>query len=81
MWLKDVRPEVTLEDPRDKVYGKPLFELNVSNKLNIGLFESVIWTNTNDRGLMPVLSIQLYFIDLWSLLHSQNWKCIVRFLL
>jgi hypothetical protein len=23
---------------------------NVSNRLNLGFFESVIWTNTNDRG-------------------------------
>jgi hypothetical protein len=23
---------------------------NVSNKLNLGFFESVVWTNTNDRG-------------------------------
>jgi hypothetical protein len=47
MWLKDVRR--LPKNLRDKVHGKPLFELNVSNKLNIGLFESVIWTNTNDR--------------------------------
>jgi hypothetical protein len=27
MWLKDVRPEVTLERTYDQVYGKPLLEL------------------------------------------------------
>jgi hypothetical protein len=31
---------------------------NVSNRLNLGFFESVIWIQTTE-GLMPVLSILL----------------------
>jgi hypothetical protein len=51
MWLKDVRPEVTLERTyATKFMANHYLSWNVSNKLNIGLFESVIWTNTNDRG-------------------------------
>ena len=51
MWLKDVRPEVTLERTyATKFMANHYLSLNVSNKLNIGLFESVIWTNSNDRG-------------------------------
>ena len=51
MWLKDVRPVVTLERTyATKFMANHYLSWNVSNKLNIGLFESVIWTNTNDRG-------------------------------
>ena len=51
MWLKDVRPEVTLERTyATKFMANHYLSWNVSNRLNIGLFESVIWTNTNDRG-------------------------------
>jgi hypothetical protein len=46
MWLKDVRPEVTLERNATKFMANHYLSWNVSNKLNIGLFESVIWTNT-----------------------------------
>ncbi|WP_434037033.1 gliding motility protein RemB [Formosa sp. 4Alg 33] len=50
-WLKDVRPEVT----EDKTYltkytSNHYLSLNVTDRLNIGLFESVVWGNTNDRG-------------------------------
>ncbi len=50
-WLKDVRPEVTLE----KTYAKKFvanhyLSWNVSNKLNLGFFESVIWSDSNNRG-------------------------------
>lgn len=50
-WLKDVRPEVT----EDRTYATKFaashyLSLNVTNKWNIGLFESVIWTNNNNRG-------------------------------
>ena len=50
-WLKDVRPEVT----EDKTYltkymSNHYLSLNVTKRLNIGLFESVVWRNTNDRG-------------------------------
>tara|TARA_R110000868_G_scaffold144149_1_gene362876 strand:- start:1688 stop:3811 length:2124 start_codon:yes stop_codon:yes gene_type:complete len=51
MWLKDVRPEVTLERTyATKFMANHYLSWNVSNRLNIGLFESVIWTNTNNRG-------------------------------
>jgi len=50
-WLKDVRPEVT----EDRTYATKFaashyLSLNVTNRWNIGLFESVVWTNRNDRG-------------------------------
>ncbi|PWA10153.1 energy transducer TonB [Flavobacterium laiguense] len=51
MWLKDVRPEVTV----DKTYASKYMvnhylSWNVSNRLNLGFFESVVWTNSNGRG-------------------------------
>jgi hypothetical protein len=51
MWLKDVRPDVTV----DKTYASKYMvnhylSWNVSNRLNLGFFESVVWTNTNGRG-------------------------------
>ncbi|SFZ90783.1 hypothetical protein SAMN05428642_1011136 [Flaviramulus basaltis] len=51
MWLKDVRPEVT-EDGAflTKYMANHYLSWNVSKRFNLGLFESVIWTNTNDRG-------------------------------
>ena len=50
-WLRDVRPEVT-EDGAflTKYIANHYLSWNVSKRLNIGLFESVIWTNSNDRG-------------------------------
>lgn len=58
MWLKDVRPEATV----DKTYSKKFManhylSWNVSNRLNIGLFESVVWSNTNERGF------DMYFVN------------------
>ncbi|WP_445455774.1 gliding motility protein RemB [Flavobacterium sp. HNIBRBA15423] len=51
MWLKDVRPDVTLEGTyATKYMASHYLSYNVSKRLNIGLFESVVWTNTNDRG-------------------------------
>ncbi|OUS01298.1 gliding motility protein RemB [Flavobacteriales bacterium 33_180_T64] len=51
MWLRDVRPEVT-EDGAflTKYIANHYLSWNVSKRLNIGLFESVMWTNSNDRG-------------------------------
>ncbi|MFT6730110.1 MAG: hypothetical protein ACJA1H_001431, partial [Glaciecola sp.] len=51
MWLKDVRPEVT-EDGAflTKYMANHYLSWNVSKRLNIGLFESVLWANDNDRG-------------------------------
>ncbi|MFV9552333.1 gliding motility protein RemB [Algibacter sp. PT7-4] len=51
MWLKDVRDEVE-EDKAflTKFIANHYLSWNVSKKLNIGLFESVLWTNSNNRG-------------------------------
>ena len=50
-WLRDVRPQVT-EDGAflTKYIANHYLSWNVSKRLNIGLFESVIWNNTNERG-------------------------------
>jgi hypothetical protein len=51
MWLKDVRPEVTVDGTyASKYMASHYLSYNVSKRLNIGLFESVVWSNTNDRG-------------------------------
>ena len=51
MWLKDVRPEVVEDDAfLTKYMANHYLSWNVSKRLNIGLFESVIWSNTNNRG-------------------------------
>ena len=51
MWLKDVRPEVVVDKAfLTKYMANHYLSWNVSKRLNIGLFESVIWNNTNDRG-------------------------------
>ena len=50
-WLKDVRPEAVENDAfRTKYIANHFLSWNVSKRLNLGLFESVIWENTNDRG-------------------------------
>ncbi len=51
MWLRDVRAEVT-EDGAflTKYMANHYLSWNVSKRLNIGLFESVLWANENDRG-------------------------------
>ncbi len=51
MFLKDVRPEVTFERTyATKYMSNHYLSWNVSKKLNIGFFESVIWGNDNGRG-------------------------------
>jgi hypothetical protein len=51
MWLKDVRPEATLERTYStKFMANHYLSWNISNRLNLGFFESVIWTDTNNRG-------------------------------
>lgn len=51
IWLKDVRPEVTDERTyATKFMANHYLSWNVSKRLNIGMFESVIWSNSNDRG-------------------------------
>ncbi|MCB0432225.1 MAG: gliding motility protein RemB, partial [Mangrovimonas sp.] len=51
MWLRDIRPEVEEDGSYlPKYMATHFLSWNVSKRLNIGLFESVIWSNTNDRG-------------------------------
>lgn len=51
MWLKDVRPDVTVDRTyAGKYMANHYLSWNVSNKLNFGFFESVVWTDTNNRG-------------------------------
>ncbi|WP_188461008.1 gliding motility protein RemB [Bizionia arctica] len=51
LWLKDVRPQVEVDGAyKQKYMATHFLSWNVSKRLNIGLFESVIWTNSNDRG-------------------------------
>ncbi|MCR8669513.1 gliding motility protein RemB [Aestuariibaculum sp. M13] len=51
MWLRDVRPEVT-EDGAflTKYMANHYLSWNVSKRLNLGFFESVMWTDANNRG-------------------------------
>jgi hypothetical protein len=51
MWLKDVRPDVTVDKTyATKFMANHYLSWNVSNRLNLGFFESVVWTDTNNRG-------------------------------
>ncbi|MBO3115556.1 gliding motility protein RemB [Winogradskyella sp. DF17] len=51
MWLRDVRPEVVVDDGfLPKYMANHYLSWNVSKRLNIGLFESVMWEDTNGRG-------------------------------
>ncbi|MEN9909019.1 MAG: hypothetical protein RLZZ540_2168 [Bacteroidota bacterium] len=51
MWLKDVRTDVTVDKTyATKFMANHYLSWNVSNRLNLGFFESVVWTNKNDRG-------------------------------
>ncbi|WP_299222794.1 gliding motility protein RemB [uncultured Psychroserpens sp.] len=51
MWLRDIRAEVN-EDGAflTKYMANHYLSWNVSKRLNIGLFESVMWANDNNRG-------------------------------
>lgn len=49
--LRDVRSEVTEDGAfKTKYIANHYLSWNVSKRLNVGLFESVMWTNDNDRG-------------------------------
>ncbi|WP_317172096.1 gliding motility protein RemB [Salinimicrobium oceani] len=51
MSLRDVRPEVTGEDSyRTKFMANHYLSYNVTKRLNLGFFESVMWENDNNRG-------------------------------
>ncbi len=50
-WLKDVRPEVTEDGAfKSKYMASHYLSYNVSKRLNLGFFESVLWDNSNGRG-------------------------------
>ncbi len=50
-WLKDVRPEATVDRTyATKFAASHYLSINVTKKWNIGFFESVIWSNKNNRG-------------------------------
>lgn len=50
-WLKDVRPEVTADRTyATKFMANHYLSWNLNRRLNIGLFESVIWDDSNQRG-------------------------------
>lgn len=51
MSLRDVRSEVTGDGSfRTKFMANHYLSYNVSKRLNIGIFESVMWENDNNRG-------------------------------
>lgn len=51
MWLKDVRPAATVDGAYGSKYMATHFlSWNVTKRLNVGFFESVLWTNDNGRG-------------------------------
>ena len=51
MSLRDVRSEVTQEGTfATKYMAIHYLSYNITRRLNIGLFESVLWHNSNDRG-------------------------------
>ena len=50
-WLRDVRRDVEVDGAyMPKYIATHFLSWNVSKRLNIGLFESVIWNNANNRG-------------------------------
>ncbi|SDS16498.1 gliding motility protein RemB [Gramella sp. MAR_2010_147] len=51
MSLRDVRPAVTNSGSfRTKYIANHYLSLNITKRLNLGFFESVMWENDNDRG-------------------------------
>ena len=51
MWLKDVRDAVTVDGTyASKYVANHYLSWNVSKRWNVGLFESVVWANQNNRG-------------------------------
>lgn len=51
MSLRDVRQEATVDGAfTTKYMATHYLSYNVTKRLNIGLFESVLWDNSNDRG-------------------------------
>jgi hypothetical protein len=51
MWLKDVRPEATVDKTYSTKYmANHYLSWNVSKRFNLGFFESVVWANNNNRS-------------------------------
>jgi hypothetical protein len=51
MWMKDVRDEVAVDRTyATKYMANHYLSWNVTKKFNLGFFESVVWTNQNNRG-------------------------------
>ncbi|PKP24652.1 MAG: gliding motility protein RemB [Bacteroidetes bacterium HGW-Bacteroidetes-2] len=52
MSLRDVRQEATIDGAfATKYMATHYLSYNISKRLNIGLFESVLWDNSNNRGV------------------------------
>lgn len=50
-WMKDVRPEATIDGTYATKYtANHYLSWNVTKRFNLGFFESVVWSNQNDRG-------------------------------
>ncbi|MCZ4319646.1 gliding motility protein RemB [Aequorivita viscosa] len=64
MSLRDVRPAVTEDGSfRTKFVANHYLSYNITKKLNVGFFESVVWENDNNRGfdmnyLNPIIFYQ-----------------------
>lgn len=51
MWMKDVREEATLDRTyATKYVANHYLSWNVTKRFNLGFFESVVWSNQNNRG-------------------------------
>ena len=51
MWLKDIRKDAMVDKTyATKFMANHYLSWNVSNRLNLGFFESVVWSNQNERG-------------------------------
>jgi hypothetical protein len=51
MWMKDVRDTLTIDRTYATKYAASHYlSWNVSKRVNVGFFESVVWTNKNNRG-------------------------------
>ena len=51
MWLKDIRPEVEVDGAYlTKYMANHYLSWNVSKRLNLGFFESVMWVKNENRG-------------------------------
>ena len=74
MWLKDVRADATVDRTyATKYMANHYLSWNVSKRLNIGFFESVVWSNQNNRGFD--INFVNYLNQLQSLCLIFSVKC------